>query len=132
MIWMVNTIKKSSMKTAKFFKEAEFKKCTPSCSMEQMDQRTLNKLDFAREMAGIPFVLNSAYRSPEWDKKKGRSGDGAHTKGRAVDIRCNTNENRMRIVLACLSAGFRRIGVAKTYIHVDDDPSKKQNIIWLY
>ena len=117
---------------AKYFKEKEFKACSPACSLQDMKQHTMDKLDAARELAGIPFVINSAYRSPEWEKKHDRTGTGAHTKGTAVDIRCTTDENRMKIVSACLSVGFRRIGIGKTYIHVDDDDTKMQNIIWHY
>lgn len=120
------------MITAKYFRESEFKKCSPACSLQDMKQHTMEKLDAAREMAGIPFVLNSAYRSPQWDKSKGRSGTGAHTTGCAVDIRCNTSANRLKIVMACLAVGFRRIGIGKTYIHVDDDPAKTPNVMWHY
>lgn len=120
------------MITAKYFKESEFKACTPSCSLQDMKQSTMDKLDAAREMAGIPFVLNSAYRSPAWEKKHSRSGDGPHTHRYAVDIRCNTSQNRMKIVAALLAVGFVRIGIGKTYIHVDDDPAKAQNVIWHY
>ena len=120
------------MITAKYFNESEFKACSPSCSLQDMKQHTMDKLDFARGYAGIPFVLNSAYRSPEWEKAKGRTGTGGHPHGCAVDIRCNTRANRFKIVQACLLAGFTRIGIGKTYIHVDDDPDKPQRVIWHY
>ena len=120
------------MITAKHFKESEFKACSPSCSLQDMKQHTMDKLDAARELAGIPFVLNSAYRSPAWERKRGRTGTGAHTTGCAVDIRCNTSANRIKIVSALLDVGFRRIGIGKTYVHVDDDPAKTQNVMWHY
>ena len=97
-----------------------------------MKQGTMDKLDAARESAGIPFVLNSAYRSTEWEKKQGRDGTSSHTKGMAVDIRCNSNANRMKIVRALIEAGFVRIGIGKTFVHADDDASKSQNVMWHY
>ena len=120
------------MITAKYFSEAEFRACAPSCSLQDMEQAFMDKLDRAREIAGIPFVLNSAYRSPKWEKAKGRTGTGAHTRGCAVDIRCRTYQNRFKIITALLEVGFCRIGVAKTYIHVDSDTTKAQNVIWDY
>ena len=120
------------MITAKYFKESEFKKCIPACSLQDMKQGTMDKLDAAREAAGIPFVLNSAYRSKEHEKKQGRAGTSSHTKGMAVDIRCNTNANRMKIVRALMDAGFNRIGIGKTYVHADDDPDKSQEVMWHY
>lgn len=120
------------MITAKYFKESEFRKCVPSCSLQDMNQGTMDKLDAAREIAGIPFVLNSAYRSKAWEAKQGRDGTSSHTKGMAVDIRCNTNANRMKIVRALIEAGFVRIGIGKTFVHVDDDAAKSQNVMWHY
>ena len=42
----------------KYFKEVEYK----------MDTDFLAKLDKAREFAKVPFVINSAYRSPEHEE----------------------------------------------------------------
>lgn len=120
------------MITAKYFKDAEFRKCTPSCSLQDMQQSTMEMLDLAREIAGIPFVLNSAYRSKAWELSKERKGTSSHTKGLAVDIRCNTDANRYRIINALLAAGFSRIGVGRTYIHADNDLTKSQRVIWHY
>lgn len=118
--------------TISFFPNQEFFRCTPSCSKRDMNVGTLQRLNKAREIAGIPFVLTSAYRSPAWDKLKGRSGTGAHTLGRAVDIKCTTLRERFIIVSALIQAGFTRIGIAKTYIHADDSPTHSQKLIWLY
>lgn len=52
--------------------------------------------------------------------------------GRGIDIRCNTDGNRHKLVSALMKAGFTRIGIAKTYIHADDSPKHSQEIIWLY
>ena len=120
------------MVTSKYFSEGEFNRCSPSCSLQDMKQTTISKLDTAREVAGIPFVLTSAYRSSEHDRSKGRSGTGAHTIGRAIDIRCNTSRNRFLVVNALLKAGFKRIGVGKTFVHADDSETHDQEVIWLY
>lgn len=117
---------------AVYFQEKEFNRCTPGCSLQDMNQTFMQKLDNARRIAGIPFVINSAFRSVEYEKAHGRKGTSSHTFGRAVDIRCNTNENRIIIVDALLRAGFNRIGIAKTYIHVDDSPKHKPCVMWHY
>ena len=43
------------MITAKYFKEAEFKRCTPSCSLQDMDQKLMDTLKDAvmHHIAGI-------------------------------------------------------------------------------
>lgn len=117
---------------SKYFKASEFKACVPSCSIGQMDAAFLGLLDKVREKAGIPLVLNCAYRSVEWDKSKGRSGNSAHTRGLAVDIRCHSYRNRIKIVKAALSCGICRIGIGKTFIHLDIDKSLSQDVMWDY
>lgn len=117
---------------ARYFSEAEFRRCTPSCSLQDMSQALMLRLDNARYMAGIPFVLNSAFRSVAYEKSKGRTGTSSHCKGLAVDIRCNSDANRWKIVKALIDNGFTRIGIGKTYIHADIDTQKTQEVIWHY
>ena len=107
---------------SKYFKEIEYK----------MDVDFLAKLDKAREHAGIPFVINSAYRSPEHNAKVGGTPNSSHLKGLAVDIRCNNSVNRFKVLNALIANGFNRIGIADTFIHVDLDLSKSANVIWTY
>lgn len=116
----------------KYFSEKEFNRCVPSCSMSDMDNDFLLLLDKVREDAGVPFILNCAYRSEEWDKSKGRSGKSAHTKGKAVDIKCNTSANAYKIVNAALKNGIKRIGIGRTFIHIDNDDTLPQGVIWNY
>lgn len=118
--------------TAKYFSEQEFKRCSPACSLQNMDQEFMNKLDKVREMAKIPLVLNSAYRNVAWEKSKKRSGKGDHPQGKGVDIRCNTSENRFKILHAAIMVGFTRIGIGKTYIHLGDGDNLPSPVIWHY
>lgn len=112
-----------------YFAEKEFWNCIPRCSKEQMDSSFMKRLNKARRIAGLPFVLNSAYRSKEHDLAAGRTGNSFHCKGRAVDIKCLDSSSRAVIVCALISAGFRGIGISNTFIHVDDRPLK---CMWLY
>lgn len=123
-------MKSSAM--SKYFSPSEFKKCVPSCSIEDMDGGFLALLDKVREKAGIPLVLNCAYRSREWDIAKGRSGNSAHTRGKAVDIRCNSSATRFKIVKAAMECGIVRIGIGKSFVHLDNDSSLTQNVIFDY
>ena len=116
----------------KWFSEIEFRRCVPACHMADMDAAFLAKMDEVREVAGIPLVLNSAFRTQAWERAHGRSGTSSHCKGLAVDIRCNTYANRWRIVTAAIFCGIRRIGIGKTYVHLDIDTSKQQGVIWDY
>lgn len=115
-----------------WFKDDEFKKCVPSCSIEQCDSTALERLDRLRSLCGFPIKLNSAYRSPEYDKSKNRSGNSAHCKGLAFDISCRNSEQRSYIIATAMKVGFLRIGVASRFIHIDCDYTKPFPRIWVY
>ncbi len=105
----------------KYFKEIEYK----------MDKDFLAKLDKAREYAKMPFVINSAYRSPDHPESI-KNPSSSHIKGLAVDIKATDSRTRYKVLDALMSVGFNRIGIADTFIHVDDDKDKSSNVIWTY
>jgi uncharacterized protein YcbK (DUF882 family) len=115
-----------------YFSQEDFDTCNPPCKIDQMNPDTLRRFDEARELAGIPFKINCAYRTVDHEKKMGRAGTSSHTKGKAMDIACTSSNARYKILNALKKAGFTRIGVANTFIHADDDADKPQNVIWTY
>lgn len=120
------------MISLKYFTDEEFKRAQPSCSLDDMNPNLMAMLDQARHYAGVPFKINSAYRSVEYEKSKGRSGTSQHTKGNAVDIACYTSNFRYRIVNALLVVGFTRIGIGSNFIHADIGYKGSEPIIWTY
>ena len=106
---------------SKYFKEIE----------TNMNNNLLFVLDEAREFAGIPFVINSAYRSPTHPESI-KNPTSSHIKGLAVDIKATDSTTRFKIIEALISVGFTRIGIADTFIHVDLDFDKTQDVIWTY
>lgn len=116
----------------KYFIESEFNRCVPSCSMSDMDSDFLKLLDELREKCGFPLVISCAYRSREWDLSKGRSGNSAHTKGCAVDIIYNSSSTAYAIVKNAMELGINRIGIGKNFIHIDNDDSLPQNVLFNY
>ena len=91
----------------------------------------LAKLDEAREFAKIPFIINSAYRSPSHPESI-KNPTSSHIKGLAVDIKAKDSITRFKVLNALIAVGFNRIGIAGTFIHVDLDLDKSQNVIWTY
>ena len=80
----------------------------------------LHKLDEARAIAGVPFKITSGYRTPQHNLDVG---------GRIGS--CNNSADRQKIINALISVGFTRLGIGKTFIHVDNDKDKP-SAIWLY
>ena len=118
----------------KYFKLSEFDRPDEPGSGSKMDKDFLEKLDYARGNAGVPFKINSGYRTKEWNTKiTGRIGsDSSHLKGLAVDIHCNNSRDRALIINALMEVGVNRFGIARTFIHADVDKNKDQDVIWLY
>jgi zinc D-Ala-D-Ala carboxypeptidase len=121
----------------KHFTLSEFDSPDAPGSGSNMKEEFLTKLDKAREIAGIPFRINSGFRTKNHNislQKKGYRAvtNSPHLGGWAADIHCNDSVNRFKIVNALLEAGFTRIGIAGTFVHCDCDPTKPQSLIWTY
>lgn len=90
--------------------------------VEGLNPALVEKLDLARDVAGVPFVLTSTFR--QGDRR-------SHGRGFAVDIRANMSRARFRIVLGLIQAGFRRIGVYDKHVHADIDPELPKDVMWV-
>lgn len=124
--------KKIRFPQVEYFKHKEFDSPDITNSGLLMDTDFILLLNEARKIANIPFKINSGYRTKSHNIKVGGSSVSSHLKGLAVDIHCIDSIKRCIIIKSLLSVGFHRIGIAKSFIHVDMDESKKCNIIWLY
>lgn len=112
-----------------FFKLEEFKcKC---CGKVQMDKDLLFRLDHARWIAGIPFIITSGFRCEDYNRSIGGRENSAHLTGKAADIYVKNSNQRYKTLSALLIAGFKRIGLRQDFIHVDVDDYKQPNVCWL-
>lgn len=113
----------------KYFKLEEFScRC---CEKNEILDKLVRKLDKAREISGVPYNITSGYRCRKHNESIGGSENSSHLYGLAADIYTNNHKNRLKILRGLIKAGFKRIGIAKNYIHVDID-KKKSNCLWLY
>ena len=120
----------------KYFTYKEFDSPDEPGSGKNMRHDFLELLDFAREESGTPFKITSGFRTEAYNKdllKRGykASKNSSHLKGCAADIACTSSSKRSLIVRALINVGFTRLGIAKSFIHVDND-SSKPDAIWLY
>jgi zinc D-Ala-D-Ala carboxypeptidase len=112
----------------RYFKPEEFA-CRCGCGQSHMDAQFMAQIDNARDYAGTAFTINSGYRCREWNEKVGSTSEN-HVRGKAADIACLSGPERIKIVQGLIRAGFRRIGIAKTFIHADSMDEIES--IWLY
>ena len=112
------------VESSKYFSVEELRcKHTGEC---KMDQNFLAKLDALREAYGKPIMLSSAYRHPTHpvEARKRSTSPGAHTTGRAVDIKCSRSQAHAILTLAMTSEMFTGVGINQKgvgrFIHLDD------------
>lgn len=118
--------------TLKHFHITEFDSPDEIGSGKNMDKDFLIKLDEARDKFDKPILINSGYRTAAHNKKCGGKNDSAHLRGYAADLHCNNSRDRHDLINCLLDVGFNRLGIAKTFIHVDNDPSKDKDVTWVY
>ena len=118
--------------TLKHFTFDEFDSPDLPGSGQKMDREFLQMLDKARTIAGVSFRINSGYRTKSHNAKVGGVPASSHLKGCACDISAPTSRERYHIVRGLMAAGFNRIGIGATFVHVDNDEAKSGDVIWHY
>ena len=116
----------------RYFNYEEFDSPDIQGSGQLMDSTILEMLDRARELFNKPMHINSGYRTVRHNASVGGTGKSSHLKGLAVDIACSNSVDRFRLYDVLRTVGFNRIGVGKTFIHVDIDKEKSPNVYWVY
>jgi zinc D-Ala-D-Ala carboxypeptidase len=85
-----------------------------------VDPRSLDMLEELRRRIGKPMLLNSAYRSPEHNRRVGGARNSYHMRGMAFDCRMD-NHDPHRFIAAARAVGFQGIGqyADKGFVHID-------------
>jgi uncharacterized protein YcbK (DUF882 family) len=133
-----NSLRKLEDMSLENFSLSEFDSPDSPGSGKHMTKEFLKKIDKAREISGVPYIITSGFRTPQHNetlKKQGykASPNSSHLKGCAADIVCKDSATRQKIVSGLIKAGFTRIGISKkgNFIHCDTDKDKN-DAIWLY
>jgi uncharacterized protein YcbK (DUF882 family) len=99
--------------------------------VEGLNHEFVQRLEDARELAGVPFVITSGLRLLEANESASGVQDSAHLSGMAVDLKCSTSSERFKMLKALLMVGINRLGVYDRHIHADVDSTKDQSVIWV-
>ena len=124
------------MKVSKHFTLDEIS-CGCGCGECNVDQELLHRLDSLRDHYGGPIVPNSVARCEDHNKKVGGSSTSSHlsslvVKCTAADIPLPMDSKKRYILIQGAFRTFQRIGIAKTFIHVDVDYTKTIPAEWGY
>jgi hypothetical protein len=123
-----------------YFNDDDFK--CPCCGMNKFDPELRTELNALRHQVMFPFIVNSACRCEKHNEEVGGVADSAHTIREddlchAVDIKVTLSSWRDMLLEAlykrrACGKGFWRIGIAKTFVHLDNDKTKPQGVVFLY
>tara|TARA_R110000824_G_scaffold46077_2_gene132833 strand:+ start:1302 stop:1652 length:351 start_codon:yes stop_codon:yes gene_type:complete len=116
------------MTDLRYFKKSDFD-CQETGNNE-MSEEFLGRLDELRHQCGFPFIITSGYRDPTHSIEVKKAKPGAHTKGIAADVRYSSSSQAYSLVKTAQEMGFRGVGVAKTFVHVDIRETTP--VLWLY
>lgn len=104
----------------------------PCCGGNDIKPELVARLDKARDIAGLPFKIDSGWRCEAHNKEVGGEEKSSHMNGWAADIFCASSAARFNFLESLQRAGFNRFGIGKNFIHVDCDPDKPTCMIWVY
>ncbi len=120
-----------------YFTAREFTcKCEGFCDHpDVVSMELVQKLDRIRKAVGVPLKINSGTRCERHNRKTGGASTSAHLPKNdvsyAADVACPNGSIRYVLIREALRE-FNRIGIAKDFIHVDNDPSLPAEVVWTY
>jgi len=120
-----------------FFKISEFDSPDEPGSGIKMSYMFMLKLCSLRRFVDRKFIINSGYRTKEYNENLISRGykaslDSAHLDGIAADIACPDSAFRYKFLEGCFKYEIHRIGSSENFFHIDIDTNKPQKIIWTY
>ncbi len=102
----------------------------PCCGEDRIDRTLIQKLQELRISYGRPIVVTSGVRCPKHNEEVNGEKFSSHLYGFAVDIACTDSSQRWELVSLAMRR-FRRVGVYSGWVHLDVDPTKPQDVMWV-
>lgn len=116
----------------KYFKYEDF--ACPCCGKNNTLPELINKLDKARELANLPFIIKLGYICENYAKRMNTFIDlklKGHLEGKACKILCIDNFSRFIIISALIQAGFKQIGISEKFIHCEISNDRIPKSFWI-
>ena len=122
---------KDNTPQSKYFKIEEFA-CKDGTKVpeEYYDnvQELMDNLDILREHLGYPIIINSGYRTPEYNKSVGGAKKSQHLTASAADIRLNVTPSVVqKSIKKLMNDGDMKkggLGIYNTFTHYDIGKSR--------
>ena len=105
--------------------------CKCGCGRDDIKDHLAAKVQSVRDILGRPISINSGIRCRAHNDVINATPTSSHVEGWAADLGYAGSRERFEL-LAAVTQVFDRIGIARTFIHVDVDPNKTASVVWLY
>lgn len=99
------------------FKIKEFA-CKDGSDEIKIEDELVEKLQIIRSYFNAPVTINSAYRTPSWNRSVGGVTNSNHVLGKAADIVVK-GHSPSEVAAFAKKIGFRGVGTYKDFVHVD-------------
>ena len=100
-------------------------------ALPEVSPRLLDRLEIVRDLYGRPMPVRSGLRCGYWNALSGGVKESEHVMGEAVDIACETAQDRYELLTAGVRA-FHRIGIGRTFLHFGCGEGHPPRVAWLY
>lgn len=130
-------VKGSNARASKFFQVFEFDCPCVECDTTKIDPESLKLLDLMRAILGVPLTVNrgGGYRCDFYQQNltargyETAKGISTHQLGMGFDVSAK-GKTGSELEGAARKAGFRAVGRALTWVHVDG--RRDRDRAWLY
>lgn len=112
------------------FKADQFDSPDVPGSGVNMQQVFIDLLTAYFSQLGFSPAIKSGYRTEYQNNIVRGASNSAHKRGYAVDLHALDINQRNQMVAVAVTAGFRRIGIYPTFIHLDNDPTLPTPAYW--
>ena len=112
----------------KYFKRAEFS-CS-CCGRNNISEELVDRLDYSRSLAGIPFRITSGFRCEQHNRRIHGKPRSSHLDGSGADISAPTGAIKATIIGSLFAGGIKRVGIYKTFIHADVSKKLPYPMVW--
>lgn len=105
--------------------------CSCGCGRADMDAEFMTMLQHFRDSTGA-LKVTSGFRCPDHPAERRKEKPGSHSAGLAADV-VPLETDRYSAVMLAFRRRFKGIGIAKTFIHVDNGhPNAHRPALWTY
>lgn len=106
--------------------------CKCGCGLYNFSPVLLDFINLIRKKLGRALIAKSGCRCFTHNQAEGGTITSDHLSGEGVDLKAIQSHTRYIILERAFKFEIRRIGLAKTFIHLGINKANPQEVFWIY